>query len=192
MRRWIWLMAIAGAAATAAMAQNEMRRGSPWIRLQPGATVPDAELAASLLAETNRIRAQHKLRPLRPIPELNAAADDQARYMALRLTTTHENVFVGQETVGERVRRHGLAPTSLGENVASIPVRRVGDSSLADAIANGLVEAWLKSPGHRANLLSGQFTHVGGAIRLASGLSGVEYAFGAQVFATATKPDFQF
>jgi uncharacterized protein YkwD len=137
-----------------------------------------------MLAETNRVRKTNGCHPLKSQRDLNAAAEDQASYMALRLTATHNNAFYGQMDVVARARRHGFVSRSVAENVASIPLRQGESRSASAAIAKELVDAWLRSPGHRANLLNQTFTHLGCAARIAPGMGGREYVFAVQVFST--------
>jgi uncharacterized protein YkwD len=60
--------------------------------------------------------------------------------------------------MGERLRAAGHAFRSAGENIARIETR--GDPA-ARAVAG-----WMKSPGHRENILSPRFTSTGvGACR---------------------------
>ena len=170
--------------AVAIRGETEIRRAAV---AQPavGSNVTPAGLTAALLTETNRVRREHGCRPLRSLPELNAAADDQAAFMALTLHAMHGNPLRGEATVPERVRRHGLEAVIVAENVASQPVAPAAGPSACAAIAADLVESWMNSPGHRANLLSHNFTHIGCAARIAPGFGTTEYVFGAQVFSTA-------
>jgi uncharacterized protein YkwD len=140
-------------------------------------------LAAALLAETNRIRRLHHLPPLRERHELTAAADDQAAFLALTLSAQHGSPLRGQETPYDRVRRRGFEPERVAENVASTGL--AGDDEeppTIEAVAALLVEQWMNSPGHRANILSRDMTHFGGAVRFARFLGRRWCAFGVQVF----------
>jgi uncharacterized protein YkwD len=186
MKRSVGTLILLGVGFISAVAS----RGETEIRRVAGATpaveanVTPAGLTAALLAETNRVRLEHGCRPLRPLPELNAAAADQAAFMALTLHAMHGNPLRGEATALERVRRHGLAAVIVAENVASQPVDPAAGPFVCAAIAVGLVESWMNSPGHRANLLNHNFTHIGCAARIAPGFGPTEYVFGAQVFST--------
>jgi uncharacterized protein YkwD len=140
-----------------------------------------AQFAAAILRATNRARHEHGLRPLQPLPDLDLAADDQARYMALLLTAQHENAFAGQTMPADRIERRGIHPQLTAENVASVKISTPeGPESTAD-IAQALVNAWMDSPGHRANLLGERFTHLGASARITHA-AGAWYAFGVQDF----------
>ena len=143
-----------------------------------------ARLGAALLAETNRVRRAHGCRPLRPLPELNDAANDQAAYMALFRHADHGNALNGQANVLERVLRHGIRPVTVAENVASQPSAVDGTPLSSATLAANLVEAWMSSPGHRANLLNRKFTHFGCAARVMPVIGHSEYVFAVQVFAS--------
>ena len=167
----------------------------------PAATAPDreafpqatagerglapADFARALLDETNRVRRAHGRRPLRAKPELAAAADDQAAFMALTMQVQHESFLPDQATSRDRVRRHGLTRILVTENVAVTPVTAAIGRVSARDIAAVLVEQWLNSPGHRENLLNPRLTHFGGAVRLARPM-GHWSAYGVQVFAIET------
>lgn len=179
-------------AAVAATATPAPLRQVACLAAAENPAITPAGLTAALLAETNRVRREHGCRPLRPMRELNAAADDQATYMALTLHAAHANVLYGQATVLERVHRHGLEPAMVAENVASQPAARDAGPSACAVIAAGLVEAWMNSPGHRANLLNRDFTHLGCAARIAPGFADTEYVFGAQVFSRLRSPEWKF
>jgi uncharacterized protein YkwD len=86
--------------------------------------------------------------------------------MVARRFFAHE---AGRSTVQSRIKKTGYirGNWSLGENIAW------GSGALAtpQAIVNG----WMHSPGHRANILRGQFKDIGIGIRLGApgqGLSG--------------------
>jgi uncharacterized protein YkwD len=146
------------------------------------------ELAAALLAETNRMRQAHGCRPLKPRQELRAAADDQAAFMSLMLAAQHTSFLPGQHNAAERVARHGLQGRMVAENVASCPLGYEGSLPPAREIAARLVAQWMDSPGHRANLLNRTFTHFGGSVRLARLLDQQWCAFGVQVFFSPQPP----
>lgn len=146
---------------------------------------PD-EFAAALLAETNRVRAAHGRKPLQAHPALLAAADDQARTLALSGRCEHYSPVAGQHTALERAQWHGLEHGRVGENVLAMSLREPdGAAPSCASVAAEAVSQWMNSAGHRANLLNRDFTHFGGAIRLTAPLGGgTERVYGVQVFAT--------
>lgn len=146
------------------------------------------DFARALLAETNRVRRAHGRRTLKPRTELVAAADDQAAFMALRQQVQHGSFLPGQANATERVRRHGLEGIAVAENVAMTTLGDSPEEFSAERIAALLVEQWMNSPGHRANLLDRRLTHFGGSVRLTRIVGGQWAAYGVQVFLIARPP----
>ncbi len=140
-----------------------------------------ADFSRALFTETNRVRRAYGRSALQRRRELEAAADDQAAFMALTMQVRHDSFLRGQATPADRVRRHGVGGRFIAENVASTSLNAPPQRDSATATAAALVELWLNSPGHRENLLNPQLTHFGGAIRL-SRLAGQWNAYGVQVF----------
>jgi uncharacterized protein YkwD len=114
----------------------------------------------------NATRVSHGLQPL----QLDAGLERAARSHSLEML--HENVF-GHGDFPGRMSAFHLRGT-LGENLAwgSGPYGR----------AQTIVEMWLASPGHRANLLRPGFRRIG--LGIASG------AFQGQAGATVVTADF--
>ena len=117
--------------------------------LVPGALAQQTKRtqAATLLAAMNGARAQYGLAPLKADGALNAAASAHSADLASRGVLDH----VGGDgaTLLQRLLRVGWHGTMAGEDLA------VGYGPKAT------VQAWLASPGHRANLLSPSFHRVG-------------------------------
>ena len=83
-------------------------------------------------------------------PRLMTAAQLQADQVASHQILEHEVPNVRYPTPADRLAAAGYVWQAYGENLAS------GYRSAADAM-NG----WMNSPGHRANILNGNFTEVG-------------------------------
>lgn len=114
---------------------------------------PRAALDATLCL-VNEQRAAHGLAPLRADPALARAARGHSRDMVTRRFFDH--TAPGNVTFGERIRRARYAPKgawSVGENLAW------GSGALAEPIS--IVRSWMRSPGHRANILSSRFRAIG-------------------------------
>jgi hypothetical protein len=103
-----------------------------------------------LLAAANQERALHGLRPVRIDPLLCAAALFHAREMAARGTISHQ--FAGEADLATRAGDAGVHFSLVTENVAE-----ASNSAL-------IHDLWMKSPGHRANLLDLQVDAVGIAV----------------------------
>ena len=155
-----------------------------------------ALLATAIFEESNRVRAAHGVPPLAREPALDSAADEQAVYLALALRAEHDNPFPGEHNATERVARAGLQGKVVAENAVMMPAQRPVGAPDRDytysAYAAFLLEGWMNSPGHRANLLNPGFKLSGCAARFAHGVRpGDQRVFATQVFYTpfAGKPE---
>lgn len=103
-----------------------------------------------VLDEMNRYRREHGLSPLRLDERLTLAAHDRVNDMATRRYFGH----VGPDGTAPWVwvAERGYRYSSVGENLAA------GYRS-----AQHVVDGWMRSRGHRANIL-GQFSDVGVAV----------------------------
>ena len=101
----------------------------------------------SVARAVNAIRAAHGLQKLRWHPALQQAARYQSRLMAQRRNMSH-SVSYGNSFTSRlrRIRYHGPA----AENIA------VGQVSLRQVLTD-----WMKSPGHRRNLLNPRMRYFG-------------------------------
>ncbi|MFD3619544.1 CAP domain-containing protein [Streptomyces sp. NPDC058676] len=121
-----------------------------WTALWARPLTP-AELAraqADVVALTNRERARAGLPPLAVDPLLAAAAQAYSTDMAARAFYSHTSPEGTQPW--DRAAAAGSTRRSIGENIAC------GQRSAAE-----VVEGWMNSPGHRANILKPAFTHIG-------------------------------
>lgn len=100
----------------------------------------------SLLAAVNDVRAAHNLRPL----QVDAHLVEAAR--AHSSTLLRINVFE-HGSLAERLALYGARGPAFGENLAW------GTGRLASA--RSIVNAWMASPGHRANLLRPGWNRIG-------------------------------
>ncbi len=123
-----------------------------------GALASDASrdaLVRATLCVLNRERARRDLRPLRLNTKLSAAARRHSTAMVRRRFFSHDSLS-GASFV-DRIRATGylagVQSWSVGENIAY----GSGDRSSPRAI--GI--AWMKSPPHRANILSRSFREIG-------------------------------
>jgi uncharacterized protein YkwD len=101
---------------------------------------------ASLLREINVVRTAHGLSAFRYDSSLSRAARAHTRAMARANIFTH-----GAFTT--RMRRFHVTGPRVGENLAW------GSGSYGTP--RGIVQAWLRSPEHRANLLRPGFRRIG-------------------------------
>ncbi len=91
--------------------------------------------------------------PLTPSPALNKAANAHALDIAKRGELSHEG-FDGSQPAG-RATRAGYRWTAIAENVAA-----------GQTTAEAVVETWLQSPGHCANLMDPRYSQSGASVAL--------------------------
>jgi uncharacterized protein YkwD len=114
--------------------------------------------AKSTLCLLNAERHKHHLRSLHMNRRLALAGKRHARDMVRHRYFAH-NALSGQTFVERIMRTHYVPAASrwfLGENLAW--------GSRAKATPRQIVRAWMRSPGHRHNILQGRFREIGIAI----------------------------
>lgn len=121
-----------------------------------------ADANAAILCLVNAERADNGLPALANNPQLQQAAEGMAGRMVAEQFFSHETP--DGKTVVDRVEPTGYIPSSddwvVGENLAW------GSGGLAtpQAIVNG----WMNSPGHRANILAADYKDIGLAAAMGS------------------------
>jgi uncharacterized protein YkwD len=113
------------------------------------------QLVRSTLCLLNADRRRHGLRRLRLSRRLSKAARAHSRDMVRRDYFSHTSPS-GASFV-DRIRRSGYLSGAftwmVGENLAW------GAGSMSSPAQT--VRAWMRSPGHRENILTGRFVHIG-------------------------------
>ncbi|NDU71672.1 stress protein [Actinomadura sp. DSM 109109] len=107
-----------------------------------------SRFASEVVSLTNGHRSAHGLRPLAGDPFLTAAAQAYSEDMVARRFYSHTSPEGTQPW--DRARAAGATHLGIGENIAC------GQRSPAE-----VVQGWMDSPGHRANILKPDFTHIG-------------------------------
>ncbi|MGW0873347.1 CAP domain-containing protein [Streptomyces sp. NPDC002740] len=121
-----------------------------WTALWASPFTPDglARTAAEVVGLTNRERARAGLRALAVDPPLTTAAQAHSADMVARAFYSHTSPEGSRPW--DRAAAAGSTRRTIGENIAC------GQRSPAE-----VVEGWMNSPGHRANILKPAFTHIG-------------------------------
>lgn len=133
----------------------------PLLTACPAKEVPSGDWQAQMLNSVNTIRAGAGVGPLSPCGTLGDSAQHHSEDQAARSTMTHSSVDGSR--IGDRAGRSGYTGwTALAENVAS------GQTSV-DLVMWG----WMSSAGHRVNILSPTYTHVG--FGRATSAAGIQY-----------------
>ncbi|MGF1499647.1 MAG: CAP domain-containing protein [Elainellaceae cyanobacterium] len=141
----------------------------------PGSETPtDASFIEQVLTLTNEFRTANGKAPLTLNADLTEAAADHASDMAQQDFFSH----TGQDgsSVLDRAQETGYDPRAVGENIAA-----------GQTTPEQVVQAWIDSPGHRANLLSDNYTELGvGYTFLENDTGNVNYNhYWAQVFGSS-------
>jgi uncharacterized YkwD family protein len=123
---------------------------------------------AEVVRLVNVKRVQNGLQPLKANSQLMSVARQKSQDMAKKKYFSHVSPTFG--TTFKLMERLGIRFSAAGENIA------YGQKTPA-----AVMNAWMNSPGHRANILSKTYTNIG--VGLAKNSKGVCYW--TQVF---TKP----
>jgi uncharacterized protein YkwD len=107
-----------------------------------------ARTAAEVTDLTNRERARAGLPPLATDTLLTRAAQAHSTDMVVRAFYSHTGPDGSQPW--DRAASAGSTRRTIGENIAC------GQRSAAE-----VVEGWMNSPGHRANILNPKFVDIG-------------------------------
>ena len=111
-------------------------------------------LESAVLTSVNQVRVKHGLRPLRFSPRLSAAANRHSSTMGAKGFFSHDSA--DGSAFWKRIRRYysdrNYRYWSVGENLLW---------SSPDVAASQALDMWMKSPNHRANLLSKKWREIG-------------------------------
>ncbi|CAF3776471.1 unnamed protein product [Rotaria socialis] len=105
---------------------------------------------AAVIRSHNRYRQSASLAPLAASQRLRNAAQSHANHMAQTRQMSHQENVNGRGTVGERVTQTGFRWSAVAENVAA------GQTTI-----NQVMTTWMNSPGHRENILNGNYKRIG-------------------------------
>jgi uncharacterized protein (TIGR03000 family) len=111
---------------------------------------PDGELTAdeqAVFELLNKERQANGAPPLKVHPKLMRAARDHTLNMARQNVLAHT---LDGKSMSDRVQAAGYNSFDLGENVA-----------MGARTATDVVQMWMASPGHRANILNPRFGNLG-------------------------------
>lgn len=125
---------------------------------------PDAvveAVARNVFEAVNAERRRHGLAPLEQDAALQRAAREHSEELARRGTLDHNSTDPQRRTMTMRIEAAGGTWTRAAENLANT-------SGAASEVPQRVVQMWLGSEGHRANMLSSAYTHTGVGIALDS------------------------
>jgi uncharacterized protein YkwD len=149
----------------------------------PGKTADVALAAKRVFEATNRFRKEEGRSELKENPQLTEAAGYFAKFMASTDKYGHE---ADGKTPAERAREYKYDYCGIDENIAFV---YSSEGYGTGEVAQGLVEGWKKSPGHRKNMLDPDMIEAGMAVAR-SEKSGKYY--GVQMFARPKSAAIEF
>lgn len=97
---------------------------------------------------TNAERAKEGLKPLAIDMPLMNSAEEKSADMAKNGYFDHNSPTLGSPF--DQMKANGISYRSAGENIAK-----------GQQTPQEVVKAWMESPGHRANIMKPEFTHIG-------------------------------
>ncbi|MBN1413084.1 MAG: CAP domain-containing protein [Spirochaetales bacterium] len=174
-------------------------------------------LHAAVFYETNRQRVLNKLSMMKHSPALEKSAKGHSDDMASRNFFSHTSKVKGKETLKKRLALVGVENCTCGENIANsfgieyqagkgiyTPEQNGGYFSYkykGDPIENhtylglakSVLKQWMKSPGHKKNILNPKYTFLGtgAAHYLNKQFFGMDYFYFTQNFADIKGPDVE-
>ena len=119
------------------------------------ALADDASLITKIIALSNQMRKENGVRPVAQLNYLNDAAGGHSQEMTRMKYFSHTSPTVGRERPKSRIEVSGGWDMSIAENI----YRSVGVPE--NELAEDVVDAFMNSPVHRANLLNPKFNSMG-------------------------------
>jgi uncharacterized YkwD family protein len=97
---------------------------------------------------TNQERAKNGLKPLALDTALSKVAREKSNDMQSKGYFSHTSPTYGSPF--DMMKKFGITYRTAGENIAK-----------GQPTPEAVVKAWMESPGHRANILKAEYTHIG-------------------------------
>lgn len=107
-----------------------------------------SEFEQQVVELTNQERAKNGLSALKVDQELSKVAREKSRDMAAKNYFDHQSPTYGSPF--DMMRSFGITYQTAGENIAK-----------GQRTPQEVVQAWMNSSGHRANILNANYTHIG-------------------------------
>ncbi|MCF3962734.1 CAP domain-containing protein [Streptomyces fuscigenes] len=128
---------------------------TPHVVKAPASSAPDASAAAQILSLVNQERAKAGCSPLTDDPSLDSLAQNFSDEMAARDFFDHTDP--DGKTPWDRADAAGVKSLG-GENIAR-----------GQADPQAVMDAWMNSEGHRANILNCDYTRLGVGVHYGTG-----------------------
>lgn len=123
-------------------------QAAPGVAVQSDRT---ARMETRIVDRINQVRAEHQLKKLASSSTLTMIARKYAHRMATEDFFSHYDP--SGDSVAERVTQAGMDYRLVGENI--FKSFNIGNP------VEPAVNQWMQSPGHRKNILTGDFTETG-------------------------------
>ncbi|MEU8777549.1 sigma-70 family RNA polymerase sigma factor [Streptomyces sp. NPDC048606] len=159
--------ASASAATSSAPAPSPTPTRKASSRPPAPAPAPPSGIAGQVIALANSERAAAGCGPLKEDAQLRAAAQGHSADMAARDFFAHTNPDGADP--GARTTASGYRWSTYGENIAK-----------GQQTAQSVMDSWMKSPGHRANILNCSFKDIGVGVHQGAGGPWWTQNFGAR------------
>lgn len=176
------------------------------VQIVPTKNLNQSLFNKTVLSEINYMRCKAGVGPVKLAGGLINVAGNHASWMASKRNLSHNSTVRGQSSVQERVLASGLRVRRGSENIGNVPRYQFGKSkririksrsrceftttsgkAIAPhsylSLASQIVDMWMKSPGHRKNMLDRNATVVGHAIDFDARASHCGQYYMAQNFA---------
>ena len=112
------------------------------------------QTASWVIHYTNRARNRHDLPPLQRYLALESAAQKHSNWMARTKRFSHDGHHGSKPH--QQMAEESYRGATTGENIYQFSAKRDQKK-----LAKNLVDGWMKSPGHRANILHSGFKFLG-------------------------------
>jgi uncharacterized protein YkwD len=152
----------AAAASSASASRSASASASPSGQQSAGQQGTPAD---QVLALINQARASAGLRPLTVTAGLDASASGHNLKMAQGCGLTHQ--CPGEPAIGARETAAGVNWTAAGENIGEggpMPDTTAAMAQMAVTLTQDMLNEQPPDDGHRLNILSSTFTHIGIAV----------------------------
>jgi uncharacterized protein YkwD len=134
----------------------------------PQAQTAPSDTVAQVVALVNKERAAAGCGPLTEDPQLEKAAQNHSDDMAARDFFDHTNPDGADP--GQRITAAGYRWSTYGENIAK-----------GQQTPESVMDSWMNSPGHRANILNCSFKDIGVGVHRGAGGPWWTQDFGAKL-----------
>lgn len=149
-------------------APRQSVRPTPVPANTPQGSVAPAGTVDQVVALVNKERAKAGCSPLAEDPQLQKAAQGHSDDMAARHFFDHTNPDGADP--GQRITAAGYRWSTYGENIAQ-----------GQQTAASVMQSWMNSPGHRANILNCSFKDIGVGVHKGTGGPWWTQDFGAKL-----------